>query len=212
MVGQQILDLLIGVRIPAGQHMIISLQAGAIVLLFVWELIWIFTERESRRKKSLIEKSTVRTRLKRVLVYVFGLLGVLQILGIVDVWTFPVTQLTDLIGFSLVSIGFLVSFSARLSLGANWAHGAEYQIVKNHELITGGVYSFIRHPIYAGLFLAVLGIEILAHSYLVVPVALAFSFGMYKLAKKEEKLLTKHFDSQYKDYMKSTKMFLPYLF
>ena len=109
-------------------------------------------------------------------------------------------------------LGFLISLSARISLGANWAHGAEYQIVKKQELITRGIYKFIRHPIYMGLLFAIIGIELIAHSYLVIPAVIAFCIGMYRQSKKEEKLLIKHFGSQYKDYMRKTKMFFPLLF
>lgn len=193
------------------QPMLNTLKITAVALLIVWQVIWVVTEQLDKKKKPRTKKITFSSRLYRVAITFVGLLGILQMFDIINFWTFQSDQQTAIAGFALLLLGFFVSLSARISLGANWAHGAEYQIVKNHELITEGVYSFIRHPIYTGLFLAVLGIEILAHSYLVIPVSLVFSFGMYNLAKKEERLLTKHFGSKYENYMKKTKMFIPKL-
>ncbi|OGK18124.1 hypothetical protein A3G67_01595 [Candidatus Roizmanbacteria bacterium RIFCSPLOWO2_12_FULL_40_12] len=192
--------------------MLDEVRVAAIVLLVIWQFIWIVTEQLDKKKKPRTKKITLPSRLYRGSITLVGLLGVLQMFDVVSIWTFRQTQQTNLIGLTLLLIGFLISLSARISLGANWAHGAEYQIVKEQELITKGIYSVIRHPIYTGLFFAIIGIEILAHSYLVIPTGILFFLGIYSLGKKEEKLLAKHFGSKYKEYMKKTKMFIPYLF
>lgn len=199
-------------HVPKTQSMLNNTRIIAVVLLVVWQGVWIVTEQIGKKEKPRTKKITLSSRLYRAGIYLVGLFGVLQMFDVIKVWTFQQNQQTTLTGFALLLLGFLISLSARISLGANWAHGAEYQIVKKQELITNGIYSVIRHPIYTGLFVAMVGLEILAYSYLVIPVGILFIFGAYKQAKKEEDLLTKHFGSKYKNYMKTTKMFPPFVY
>lgn len=189
-----------------------DLRIAAVILLVVWQGIWVVTEQVAKKKKSRTKKITLSSRLYRAAITVAGIFGILQMFDVVNFWTFQPTAQLHLVGAILLALGFLVSLSARISLGANWAHGAEYQIVKKQELVTSGIYKYVRHPIYAGLFLALVGVEILAHSYLVIPAGVLFVIGAYKQSKKEEDLLTKHFGSKYTNYVKKSKMFIPFLY
>jgi len=111
----------------------------------------------------------------------------------------------------LVVIGISATMLARRSLGTNWAHAAEYQIRKNHILVRSGVYNYIRHPLYAGMFLAIVGAEIVAGSYLFIPAFFLEILWGWNQAKKEEKILIGQFGDEYIRYMSETKMFLPFV-
>ena len=78
------------------------------------------------------------------------------------------------------------------------------------ELITGGPYSVIRHPIYSGILLALLGTA-LALSWLWLIVAgLAGGYFLYS-AIVEERFLTAKFPDAYTRYRNSTRMFVPFI-
>ncbi len=118
--------------------------------------------------------------------------------------------LAQMIGFVLLITGFSVSISARNALGANWIHGFEYQIKQKQTLTTTGIYKYIRHPIYIGLFFVLIGAELVAQSLLFLSF-LVMIFPFYIQAKREEKLLINYFGDAYKKYKSRTKMFIPFV-
>ena len=80
------------------------------------------------------------------------------------------------------------------------------------HLITTGTYKFIRHPMYLSLLFLGFGI-MLKHPTLVTWI-LAFinMIAVYITAKIEEKEMILKFGKEYRDYMRNTKMFIPYIF
>jgi protein-S-isoprenylcysteine O-methyltransferase Ste14 len=59
------------------------------------------------------------------------------------------------IGLALTVLGLGVMAWSRIVLGRNWS--AAVTIKKDHELVTSGPYATIRHPLYSGVLLAMLG-------------------------------------------------------
>jgi len=172
---------------------------------FFWRISEVKADKEKPKSKSLNKIGYLR---KYKLHYVFYFLLCLQIAGL------PVLTInydTQLAGVILVIIGLIISISARVTLGTNWAHAAEYQIKKNQTLITNGIYKYIRNPIYTGLAIGVTGGELVANSYLFLLFPLFF-FIAYKQAKLEEKILEKHFGKSYTEYKKKSKMLIPFVF
>lgn len=78
-------------------------------------------------------------------------------------------------------------------------------------LVTSGIYKYIRHPQYTGLILISLGMLI---EWATIPMLLLFPIMVYiyvRLAKREEGDMINEFGDEYKQYMKKTKMFLPFI-
>ncbi len=80
------------------------------------------------------------------------------------------------------------------------------------QLVTNGVYRFIRHPIYLAAILYVLGWPLIFSSLYGFFVALAFIPCILYRIKIEERMLIEEFGEQYVDYMKHTKNLLPYVY
>lgn len=121
---------------------------------------------------------------------------------------------TRSIGVQLVSIiltivGLITAIVARRTISDNWS--GHIEIKKDHKLITTGVYSYVRHPIYTGLFLMSLGTLILSQTILAIIFFLAIvGVFTFKLTQ-EEKLLMKHFPKEYPAYKKRTKALIPFI-
>ncbi|MBA3724378.1 MAG: isoprenylcysteine carboxylmethyltransferase family protein [Candidatus Levybacteria bacterium] len=184
------------------------------LLIFIsWWGYWRITEKEAdQQKPKTIAGSGLFTR-NKVIRMITGAIQVVLILQLLGVSVLPIpgaNVFMQIIGFLLVVTGVSVSVSARKTLGANWAHAAEFQIKKKQELVTSGVYTYIRHPIYAGLMLAFIGGELVVQSYYALAILPVIAGGLYQ-AKLEEKILVAHFGQAYKKYMKGSKMFIPYL-
>ena len=78
-------------------------------------------------------------------------------------------------------------------------------------LVKKGVYKYIRHPQYTGLLLLSFGMMV---EWATLPMLILYPImvSMYvRLAKKEEKDMILEFGNEYREYMKETKRFIPFI-
>ena len=85
-------------------------------------------------------------------------------------------------------------------------------IEKTTSLVTVGAYKYIRHPIYSSGFYGVWGVFFKDPSWPGFIFALAATTFWVVTAKIEEAECIRYFGPPYRDYMKRTKMFVPFLF
>jgi len=106
-----------------------------------------------------------------------------------------------LIGYAFVFLGIGIFFQ-----GWRQVHLARQQT----HLVTDGLYRFVRHPQYTGLFIALFG-EGIVHWPTLFSVGLfpIIVFAYVRLAKKEEQQVLKEFEEEYKAYQKRVPMFIP---
>jgi len=77
------------------------------------------------------------------------------------------------------------------------------------QVITSGVFSIVRHPIYLSSILLYLGFILLSLSLLSALVWILITVFYYMISRYEEKLLTQRFGSAYEEYKKKVPMLLP---
>jgi len=124
---------------------------------------------------------------------------------------FYVLNTSTLMGFAgllVVALGVGLAIAARVRLDSGWVASASSQ--DTHELITIGPYGLVRHPLYGGLLLAMLGSAI-GQSVLWVLPLIVYGPGFVLSARREEELLIARFSERYRGYMGRTKMFIPFL-
>jgi protein-S-isoprenylcysteine O-methyltransferase Ste14 len=111
------------------------------------------------------------------------------------------------IGTAIVAAGTAANIVGRFSLGKNWAN--QVKIYRDQTLVTKGVYSFVRHPLYASLIWMFYG-ACLVHPNYAAFLANTFIFipFMHYRAKQEEDLLAKRFKG-YTKYQKEVGMLFP---
>jgi len=80
------------------------------------------------------------------------------------------------------------------------------------RLVTQGIYRFIRHPLYASLLYLAWGIFFKSPSLLDGCLAVVATVFLYATARADEAECCLKFGEEYADYMKKTKMFIPYIF
>lgn len=79
------------------------------------------------------------------------------------------------------------------------------------ELVTKGIYAYIRHPQYTGFLLVTLGI---LAQWATIPLLILWPVMVtiyYRLARKEEKEMESEFGQAYAQYKRQTSMFLPFM-
>ena len=109
----------------------------------------------------------------------------------------------------LALLGLAVALWARVNLARNWSREPEFK--QGHELITTGPYRYVRHPIYSGMMLMVLGTALFTARVVLLGVWAALFFIFWHRSRLEEALLTEHFPEQYPAYKQRTKALIPFL-
>lgn len=113
------------------------------------------------------------------------------------------------IGLVIFLLGLALAIWARVYLGRNW--GMPMTEKADPELVTTGPYSTIRHPIYSGLILAMVGTAVAVSPYWLIAVVLLGAYFIYS-AVMEERYMAGLFPDTYPRYKQETKMLIPYIF
>jgi protein-S-isoprenylcysteine O-methyltransferase Ste14 len=87
-----------------------------------------------------------------------------------------------------------------------------YNFEKTSELVDSGIYKYIRHPLYASLIGLTWGIFFKNTTPALMVVSLFSTVFLYITAKFDENECLVYFGEQYREYMKKTKMFFPFIF
>jgi protein-S-isoprenylcysteine O-methyltransferase Ste14 len=87
-----------------------------------------------------------------------------------------------------------------------------FQFEKTTALIDTGIFGLIRHPLYGSLILLTWGIFLKNTTIPLLVVSLVSTLFLYLTALFDEKECIQFFGAQYREYMKRTKMFVPFLF
>ena len=79
------------------------------------------------------------------------------------------------------------------------------------SLITTGLFKYIRHPLYASLIYLTWGIFFKNITIALLVISLLSSVLLYITARFDEKECIAYFGEKYREYMTSSKMFLPFI-
>lgn len=187
---------------------------GIRILLFVGlvvhKLVWEVLKRRSGTAHSE-KKSTPNVMVSVIKVIKMGVLGFLLIqtlfLDILPIAKDPF--IIETVGVCFYVMGLATAILGRLHLGDNWIDLEEYQVVPEQDLVTRGIYRYIRHPIYAGDIFLIFGLQLALNSWLVLMVIPLFAM-VFRQTSAEEVVLSRAFPN-YKDYCQRTKRFVPFL-
>ena len=114
-----------------------------------------------------------------------------------------------------VSVVLLWQGVTLLRTGKPVGHRAESELFafeKTTELVTSGVYRYIRHPLYASLMYLSWGAFLKDISWSSTVLTVAAGACLVATARADERECVQYFGPQYEQYMKKTKMFIPLVF
>lgn len=104
------------------------------------------------------------------------------------------------LGVVLIAVAIFIFWRAHADLGLNWSPTLE--IREKHELITRGIYSVIRHPMYASqIFWSIAQILLLQNWIVGFASLIAFIPFYFLRVQAEERLMLEQFGDQYRSYM-----------
>ncbi len=112
-------------------------------------------------------------------------------------------------GIILFSLGLAMSVTGRFQLGRNWSDLEDAQVLERHDLVTHGIYRYVRHPIYSGDLMLLVGLELALNSWLVFLTIIPLVV-VVRNVQREEAQLSDAF-SGYASYTRQSKRFIPFV-
>lgn len=112
------------------------------------------------------------------------------------------------VGAALTLGGITLAVWARAHLGRNW--GMPQTLRKHHELVSSGPYQLVRHPIYAGILLALLGTALVYGPFWFIMLFGLGAFFVYS-TYVEERDLCARFPDAHRHYRTRTKRLVPFI-
>lgn len=122
---------------------------------------------------------------------------------------FPFLNYIGILSIICSVLGLILTLMARRTLAKNWSSSVTFK--KDHELITWGVYKYMRHPIYTGILLMLIGTILAIETVGVVAGFIIIFIAFWLKLKQEENLLTKHFSKEYPAYKNKVKALVPFI-
>jgi protein-S-isoprenylcysteine O-methyltransferase Ste14 len=122
---------------------------------------------------------------------------------------FPHALATFWVGAVVLAAGLAFSVWARVHLGRNWSGAVT--IKRGHELIRHGPYRFVRHPIYTGVLMGLIGTAIARDEWRgLLAVLIAFA-ALWRKLVLEERWLSETFSEEYAKYRAEVRALIPFL-
>lgn len=154
----------------------------------------------------------------QALMILFGILLCVPLFYYGWVPLFPIpalpARILDVLGLAIYLIGLLFTLWARQTLARFWgiSTSTNVKLLDDHQLIQTGPYAFVRHPMYFGWWVAMLGLTMI---YPVWAVFLLFLFSLISFvgrAHREETALAERFGNAWTGYKKKTKFIIPLIY
>ncbi|HEY8436636.1 MAG: protein-S-isoprenylcysteine O-methyltransferase [Planifilum sp.] len=111
-------------------------------------------------------------------------------------------------GVMVLVVAFWLFWRSHADLGRNWSYTLELR--KGHQLITSGVYKYIRHPMYAAIWMWGVAQVLLLHNWIAGwSHLLSFSLLYFLRVPREEQMMLNQFGEEYQSYMNRTGRIIP---
>jgi protein-S-isoprenylcysteine O-methyltransferase Ste14 len=183
------------------------------ITIVCWAILLLYWFANAQKVKAAAHTQTKVSRYVYMLFFISGFVIVYSkrlALGILGYQVIPANSISGMAGDAICIGGVAFAIWARKVLGDNWS--AQVTLKKGHELVQKGPYKIVRHPIYTGFEIGLLGVAItIGQLKGVVGLGIAFGCHYYKTTM-EEKIMYTEFPTQYADYAKRVKRLVPFVF
>lgn len=152
---------------------------------------------------------------KRERLYLFFIFAGFQFLPLLYVFStwfaffdYTLPQWMGIPAAMLYVFGIWLFFRSHSDLGRFWSPGLE--IKEDHQLVTGGVFKWVRHPMYTAFVVIAIAQIFMLQNWVIGPAFLLSAIPFYlQRVPREEKMLIKKFGARYLDYSSKTGEIFP---
>jgi len=178
-------------------------------LWLAWCVYWLASARDVKRTA---RRESLGSRVGHIVPLVIAvlLLAVPKLpFGSLSGRMLPATRLVFVVGLALVVVGLSFTIWARVYLGQNWS--GIVTLKEDHELVRGGPYRWVRHPIYSGLLLAIAGSAVARGEWRgILALVIAFA-ALWRKLRLEERWLGEAFGNEYAKYRAEVAALIPFV-
>lgn len=177
-------------------------------LWLIWLVYWAIAAGNAKKNQ---RKESRRSRLLHLVPFALCavFLATPNILGrVLEQRFIPASPELAWLAVALVAIGLGFSIAARVWLGTNWS--AIVTLKQGHELIRGGPYALVRHPIYTGMLTALIGTGLAVGKWRALVALAIVTIAIVRKLKVEEQFLAEQFGDDYAQYRAKVAALIPF--
>jgi protein-S-isoprenylcysteine O-methyltransferase Ste14 len=172
---------------------------------FVVWMIWALQTKRTQSREGISSRLPYSLFTIAAFVALFGnVLG-----GWFRIRLFPATRWVEILGVAITAAGMALAIWARAYLGGNWSGIVTVKV--GHELVRTGPYRWVRHPIYSGIILALLGTALELGEWRGLLAVVLLYAGFKIKSRIEERTMAGVFGAEYDEYSRSTGAIFPRL-
>lgn len=182
--------------------------------VMAWYVIRLPFERKAKRAQ--VADARHRTLREMVLLSISTLgLGIVPAIyaatGFPKGLTYALSPVQVVAGICVFAASLWLFWRTHRDLGRNWS--VTLEIKDAHQLVTGGVYAYVRHPMYSAFFLWAVAQALLLPNLLAGPAGLV-GFGILFAFRvgREEAMMRQTFGPAYDAYCARTRRIIPGVF
>jgi protein-S-isoprenylcysteine O-methyltransferase Ste14 len=132
-----------------------------------------------------------------------GLTGYLLLrpfVPMLDAWVFAQPSSAPLVGLGVMAGGITLMIAAQMNMGQAWRIGVPETVEDTQSLITDGLHSLSRNPIYLGVMIYLVGTAVMLPSPLTLFAATATFWLVQQLIRSEEAFMEATFGEDFRRY------------
>lgn len=186
-----------------------------LIFLVGWISLWVIRIPYIRQSLKMEGTEYSSGRFDQFLVVILFLgTSVIPLVYIFTPWLdfadYTLPSLISIICIGFILLGLVILRKAHLDLGVNYSQDLE--IKEEHVLVTGGIYKYIRHPMYtAGFLISIAQIGLLQNWIAGFSGVIVLSFFYLLRVPVEEEMMIKAFGEDYLSYRSQTKRLIPFI-
>jgi protein-S-isoprenylcysteine O-methyltransferase Ste14 len=181
------------------------MSAVRISIFVIWGAFWIYWLVSATNAKESTSRGGWRLRGVSLVIIVVASLVIRRAPGSSSLAIH--SGVLEAVGTIVFVSGLAFAVWARIHLGRNW--GVPMTQRAEPELVTSGPYRYLRHPIYTGILMGLLGTALAINLYYLIALAVLTGYFVFS-ANVEERNMTVAFPEQYPEYKAHTKMLIPF--
>ncbi|RCX16339.1 protein-S-isoprenylcysteine O-methyltransferase Ste14 [Anaerobacterium chartisolvens] len=116
----------------------------------------------------------------------------------------------DIAGYLTGLAGLSICLYAQLKMGSSWRVGIDERV--KTDLVTTGLYKYIRNPTYLGLFMLNIGVWLIWPTFSIFLLNIVFILFLDIQVRCEEDHLYSVHGNSYDEYKKRTKRYIPFIY
>ncbi|MGB7556055.1 MAG: isoprenylcysteine carboxylmethyltransferase family protein [Candidatus Korobacteraceae bacterium] len=187
-------------------------MSGMSICGYLWVAFFVLWVVWAVRTKTTLTRESIGSRFSYMIATVAAFSAMFSgdvPLGWMHIRIIPRAPWIEWLGIAITVGGMAFAIWARAYLGSNWSSDVTVKV--DHQLIRSGPYRWVRHPIYSGIILAMIGTALNRRQLRGFVAVVLLWIGFTIKSRIEERFMAATFGPEYEQYKSSTGAMVPRL-